>query len=253
MLGKRSYRNYSYGPNGRTYKRRGINLTRPPTYRRNQAWQDWRVMKYIARKPLNLRTGGFLGKEVKFVDYGRNGSVTNGTFSLVDPTTSCLNAVAQGSGESERIGRKITSRSLHIRGSLALGSPTAQSQRVRVIVFKDCQTNGATTVGTSVIDGAVGVSPVINSFRNLENLSRFTILKDKTFILRPDIAFDGTAIVGNAPDLSFIWNFNLTGEVSFDGPTADISDITDNAYHIMAASEAGGVSLIYTSRFRYLG
>ena len=249
MLGKRSYRNYSYGPTGRTYKRRGINLTRPPTYRRNQGWQDWRAMKYIARKPLNLRTGGFLGKERKFVDYSAGGYVLN-TWNLNDPAAGALNAVAQGNGESQRIGRAISNASLHIDGTISLLTQ-AIGQEIKIIVVKDTQTNGAPLTPGSVMIGNV------NSFRNLEWLTRYQVLYSRVFTLNPSITLDAANnVIGNNPRRNFSINVKLTGSTTFDGTTADVSDITDCSYHLLACSTnsaAQGLRVDYLSRFRYYG
>lgn len=247
MLGKRSYRNYSYGPTGRTYKRRGINLTRPPTYRSNQQWQDWRTMKYIARRPLNLRTGGFIGKELKFVDYSYAGNVGT-SWALEMPAVGSFNAVAAGSGESERIGRKITNNSLFIRGVLRENTSGIVCSRTRLVLVKDCQTNGASLTPATIMAGG------IDSFRNLEQISRFKVLYDKTFVLTPMISHDGTTKFTNVPLRSFSINVKLTGDTLYDGPTAGISDITDNSYHLISiCSVSTGVTLTYDARFRYTG
>lgn len=250
MLGKRSYRNYSYGPTGRTSKRRGINLTRPPTYRRNQGWQDWRAMKYIARKPLNLRTGGFTGKELKFVDYSVASSALPSSWTLWDPATGALNAVAQGNGESQRIGRKITNSSLHIRGILNASSTVANGASCRIVVFKDNQSNGAAPTPSNVMTSG------INGFRNLEYVSRFQVLVDKVYNINPSITFNGNTSTLNAssPNRHIAFNMKISSDTTFDGTTADISDITDGSYHVMVISDAAtACNFFYSSRFRYLG
>jgi len=252
MLGKRTYRNYFYTPTGRTPKRRGINLTRPPTYRRNQAWQDWRAMKYIARKPLNLRTGGFIGKELKFVDYSRSGGTgLANTWTLCNPASGALNAVAQGDGESQRIGRKITPSSLHIRGVIDMNSSTSNTASVRVVVVKDLQTNAAALTPSQVM------TPGLNGFRNLEYVSRFQVVYDKIFTLSPAVGWNSQAntVLSNGPDRYFRINLRCNDkDILFDGPTADISDIVNVAYSVIACgTTASGVGFNYESRFRYLG
>lgn len=231
-----------------------FSFRRPRGYKQSQSWQDWRAMKLIASRPLkpNLRTGGYVGKELKFVDYAFNGSVSN-TWAPLNPSgVGCLNAVAQGAGESERIGRKITNHSLHIRGVISMPPTTALARTVRIIIVKDTQTNGAQLSASSVIAPS-GVSKNYLGWRNLEHVSRFQVLMDNLFVIQPDIASDGTDLHGNSPMRNFNLNVKCAGTTLFDDPTAQVSSITDNSYHIIACASAGGVSLEYNCRFRYMG
>lgn len=236
------------------YKRRPrINLIRPAGYRTSQSWQDWRAMKYIARNPMppapfrNIRTGGYLGKELKFVDNTYQSAVAV-NWTLEMPATGSFNAVAVGAGESERIGRKISNSSLHIRGNLILsGATPALSSRCRIVLVKDNQTNGAALVPGNVIVGG------IDGFRNLEHVSRFQILFDRTYTLTPAITYDGSMIITNQPRRSFTINVKTSGDTLYDGPTAGISDITDCSYQLIAISDYLAITIDYQSRFRYRG
>lgn len=232
--------------------KRRINLTRPSTYRTNQAWQDWRAMKYIARRPLNIRTGGFLGKELKFVDYQIDPTLVTTAWMLLNPAVGALNAIAQGAGESQRIGRKVTNASLHIRGRLAFsGTNITTSRIIRIVVLKDSQANGATITPANVFN-AVGDS--IDQFRDLERISRFQVLYDKRIALNPAIGWSGAGgVISNQVSLPFAVNLRCPTSTNYSAPTADVSDIVDNAYHIIASASGTGVAVDYTSRFRYRG
>lgn len=243
------------------YKRRTINLIRPAGYRSNQAWQDWRAMKFIAARPIppvpsrNIRTGGFTGKELKFIDQSLAAAVIGTTWTLMDPATGALNAVAQGNGESERIGRRITNVSLHIRGWISTNNGDADANIIRVCVVRDTQTNGAALTPPEL----PFADNNINSYRNLEWLKRFNVLYDKTFVLNPSITGSGAGntVISNSPTRYFTANFNLSGTTDFDGTTANVSDITDNSIHVLAIhyprSGPSTALLEYTSRFRYTG
>lgn len=243
------------------YKRRTINLIRPSGYRSNQGWQDWRAMKFIAARPIppvpsrNIRTGGFLGKELKFVDYNGQSNNTVTSWQLENPTVGCLNAIAQGDGESQRIGRKVTNRSVHVKGYITLGNSNTNRGTsgavVRIVLFKDTQTNGAAPTPTDVM-----TPNNVNAFRNLEYTTRYQVLYDKTFTINPSITHDGTKLDGNYAKRPFSINCNLSDTTTFDGTTADISDIVDNSYHLIASAFNDGgppVYLVYQSRFRYMG
>lgn len=249
LLAKRPYR-----PSVFQSRKRRINLVRPPGYRTNQSWQDWRAMKYIARRPIrmNFRTGGFIGKELKFVDYTRQqAAATGGVWYLADPPTGALNAVAQGDGESQRIGRKYSSASLHIRGTYSLSNPNANNGcTLRVVIFRDTQSNGAAPTPLNVMNAG------INGFRNLEYVSRFAVMYDKTFTLNPSIAFNTstTQEFSSNPERYFSMNFKLSGDILANGPNADISDIVDTSYHVMiCASASAAILFSYSSRYRYRG
>lgn len=218
-----------------------INLTRPTSYRTNYQYQQ-----YLKRK--NLRTGGFLGKELKFVDYTYGINPVTSTWQLEVPSTGALNAVAQGSGESQRNGRKITNASLHIKGNFSLTTSRAHGVEVRIVVVKDNQTNGAALTPANVMTQGV------HGFRNLEWVSRYTVLADKTYVLNPSITHTGTTNDGNAPIRPFSLNVNLSGTTSFDDVNADISDITDCAYQVISCCSAANAAQIqYQSRFRFYG
>lgn len=231
-----------------------ISFRRPRGYKQSQAWQDWRAMKVIASRPIppapsNYRSGGYLGKERKFKDSTVLISLAP-AWTLASPATGALNAVAQGNGETERDGRKISNSSLHINGSFVTRSH--EGSEVRIIVFKDTQTNGAAPSPANVIVGG------INGFRNLEWVNRFRILYDKTFVVNPQVYVDpnnANTPTSNAPCRDFRANFKLTDTTMFDNTTADIANITDNSYHVMACSTDSSMqgTLEFTSRFRFYG
>lgn len=204
------------------------------------------------RYPRRITPAVIAPKELKFVDSSFNGSVSN-SWNLAAPTSiGALNAIAQGTGESERIGRKVSNNSIHIRGQLAISPATPQSRLVRILVVKDSQTNGAPLSPTDVIASS-GTAFAIHGWRNLETVSRFNVLVDKTFALNPDISFDGTATSTNSMVLPIKFNLKCSGTTLYDDTTANISNITDNSYHVLTCASGGGVSFQYNCRFRFTG
>jgi hypothetical protein len=129
---------------------------------------------------------GTVGAELKFHDLDIDDAVVaaNGTIAQV----SC-NLIAQGVTESQRIGRKCTIRNINWRYQIQL--PNAQNMTsvldtVRVILYQDKQANGATATVTGILE-----SDDFQSFNNLANKGRFTILMDRTH------AINATAGSGN--------------------------------------------------------
>lgn len=115
--------------------------------------------------------------EMKFFDTAlayttitNSGVITSPTFNLID----------LGTGEQNRIGRKVTVKRIQIRGTLQNRSqedPAMTSNKFRVIVYQDKQCNGAAATVTDILDSAD-----VDSFRNLQNSQRFRILSDKFYV-----------------------------------------------------------------------
>lgn len=243
ILGKRSYRKYN---NGAQYNNRPF---KKPRYSRKRTT--------ATRRLLNYRTGGYSNIETKFVDYNVALSGVSNIISGAkhDPAVNCLNAIAQGDGESDRDGRKATIKSLHIKGTVTAAEADKFGTKVRVIIVKDTQTNGVQLSPIDVLQVPPGQINQIDAFRNLQYTSRFKVYYDKTFVLNPVPYWNtlGAVAVGNEPRRDFTVNLtNLNCNVIFDGTTADVSTITDNSFHLLAYTDQGA-AVTYNSRCRFVG
>lgn len=98
----------------------------------------------------------------------------NGTFQL-------LNGISQGDGASSRDGNQIRIKSIESRMTFNTNASTPTSGFVRCIWFIDLQAKGTAPVQSDLLQTHGPVSIVWP--RNLDNRSRFLILKDKTFAL----------------------------------------------------------------------
>lgn len=211
----------------------------------------------------NVRTGGYLGIENKFIDYTVSGSTiadTN-TGAEQDPATAnSISAIAQGDGESNRDGRKALINSVLIRGSVllqGLGSVSTVQEPVvvRVALVLDQQTNGAQLDSEDVFLPATNVE---HAFRNLQFTRRFRVLRDKTFVLNPQAAAGTGSVNDTSPVITaFNWFIgNLKIPVTFTDTTAVVANIMDNSLHVIAFTSsisAGLVLLNYQSRVRFTG
>jgi len=203
------------------------------------------------RASMNMRTGGFLGIENKFVDLNFSGDLgVSVTGSECDPATVlALNAIAQGDGESERDGRVCRLRSVHVKGLLTKdSSSTAPSTFVRLLLVLDTQTNGAQLNAEDVI---VSASSTI-TFRNLQYAKRFRVLRDQLYTLNSQ---SGVATAFGGANKTFEWNVPLNNLVcTHSGTTASVANIQDNSLHVIAiGSNAADVALAYRSRVRFVG
>lgn len=122
-----------------------------------------------------VRTGGWAnpvrGGELKFKDLNvtLNPVANSTTFSL----PILLNGLIPGSGASERIGRKVTWKSLLIRYSHGLAVTSTGGAPLRILVIYDKQANAAAPFITDVL-----LADNFNSPNNLSNRDRFVTLFD---------------------------------------------------------------------------
>lgn len=200
-----------------------------------------------------VRTAGFYGRfagtgtELKFFDgTGSAGSVSNA--GVIDEDS--LNEIVQGAGESQRLGRKCTIKSLHIKGDVTLPPQTAastSSDRLRFIVYLDKQTNGSAAAVTDILEAAN-----INSYLNLANKGRFRILSDKMHTLVAHGATaSGAAYTFGEVAKAFNLNLKLNVPLEFDGATGAITELRSNNIGVLLISHGGIASTSYRWRVRY--
>ncbi len=99
------------------------------------------------------------------------------------PQAGTILAIAQGTAEQQRIGRKITITNINIRGNFTLPpGATFSSDMGRLIIYLDKQCNGATAAVTDIIKTNT-VNECYRDFLNLSNSGRFVILQDLYFTM----------------------------------------------------------------------
>ncbi len=89
-----------------------------------------------------------------------------------------LLTIPEGVGEEQRIGRRLTITNILWRYTVTLPFTTLQAETsdvVRVMLIKDQQANGALPANTDLLE-----SDDFQSFNNLSNSKRFSVLMDKT-------------------------------------------------------------------------
>lgn len=171
------------------------------------------------------------------------------------PTLLCLPVT--GSDFNQRIGRKITIKSVYIRGRVGIqsgfGISTADSpsQQARFLIFADLQPNGAAPAVTDLLVSADPASQL-----NLNNRDRFVILSDKEYAFDP---YSKTAAAGgqNGHSIANVKVYKkLNMEVIFNAVNGgSIADIQSGAlYMLWLGSEASGaqdINAILSTRVRY--
>lgn len=216
---------------------------------------------------LNKRTGGFMGLELKFVDFTHadaaltvNGNVADGEQD--NATTLCWNAMVEGTGESERLGRFISMKSVSLKGQIEIGSQEALGSPPHTEVFSiylilDKQANGAVANSEDVFTNPASTNAdgLTSMFINMENTDRFQILDSTRVFLKPEFVLDGEAPTTFASialrgtfNLKYRWNRGK--KVLFEGTGGTIANIRDNAVHLMIFSTFAA-SLVVNGRCRY--
>lgn len=263
---KRSFSRFD-GASSAVAKRRRLNV---PTLTASLAPRRVSASSLVVTQVPNLRTGGFLGIENKYVDYSVSAQAlaTAWTSGELDPATAlCLNTVTQGTGQSQRDGRVQTVNAVHIKGFLQAAATESittppSDMLVRLALVLDTQTNAAQLAAENVFDPAANND--VDSFRNLEYTKRFQVLKDK--MIRIPVAAatqnEGAANLFASGAVRIPFKFNhvfkkpLKVRYSDSASPATIAEITDNSLHLVgvyssAYSEAPTIS--YDSRCRFTG
>lgn len=196
------------------------------------------------------RTGGYYGRffpageELKFFD-------TAHTFSFDStpevPAGGQLCLIPQGVTESTRVGRKCTVRSISMKGTLTYnpGTSTAGATTIWLTLVLDKQCNGA-----AATNGDVYVGNPMNNFRNMANISRFTVLK------RIIIDFNSTAGVSGAYSASqktFGFTKKCNIPLEFSSTTGALTELKTNNLFLLANSYPGDdlVTIAGVTRIRF--
>ena len=196
--------------------------------------KERRAKRYRGFQPRSFARG-----EWKYLDTAINQPInTTGAQTL-------LNALAPGSGASQRIGMKVSIRSVQFRLFPYAMNGTGHDQFARLCIFLDRQSNGANPTLASHLS-----ANNILAQRSLVERKRFKIIWDKTRVLNAS-GESGTAVV-------------YTGYIKFrrpilvefnSGVAGTISDIASNSMYlytvgsIAAGATAGAVE--GTVRIRY--
>ncbi len=166
-----------------------------------------------------------------------------------------INVIPQGITESERIGRKCTITNIGWRYDIFLVKVDAQATAtngdvLRVILYLDKQTNGATATVLNILQTAD-----YQSFNNLSNKGRFTILMDKTHVINYlSLASDNAGVVSSANvtrSFTFFKKTNINIEYDDSAATGALTTIRTNNLGILTISREGQVRIVSKIRLRF--
>jgi len=213
--------------------------------------------KFIKPSNLNLNQ---VGPELKYVDTEATDTAVPAGTSSVDFVL--LNSIAQGSDNTNRIGRKITVKSIDINaiftGMIASGTTGTPSAMIRWWVLVDAQPDGATATPADVWKST---STFAVAHRNLDTSERFKILRTGTFDLCNQSSAAGNssgAPSAGFPDKAYLDIYiPLNDAVKYSGTSTGISNIASGAYYFCYCADIAtplnttGCTVVYDARVKF--
>lgn len=179
------------------------------------------LVRLGGRLPMN-RTRGSL-TELKNIDVN---PINFPAFGATTGQLTLLNGCIQGSGATNRIGRRITMRSIQLRGRIQVAATTTGASPVRLIIFYDRQANGTAPTATDLLN-----ADTISDFNNLSNNRRFVIVAEQI-----------RSCIGTAGPQSIYFNMykriKLITEFNT-GNAGTVGDIQTGSLYCLAYASAG--------------
>lgn len=220
------------------YKDRSVGRKRPKSGGGRQTKYRKPAVITAAQKRAIMKAAG---AELKFHDT----PLTTTTVSNAGAVLSNLTTVTQGVEDEQRIGRAITVENVLVRGQVQIPAGSTSTDRVRIMVVQDRQTNKATYSTSDLLEHGK-----IDSFRNLSNAKRFNVLLDKFIDLNVPAGVTGSF---GAVTHSFKTSRSCNIEVEYDGTTGSVSELVGNSITVFAISQSGVATILYESRIRFRG
>lgn len=184
-----------------------------------------------------------LGIEKKYFDTTVAAAAVPNGGSIKDS----LNLIPQGTTDVTRIANKVTLRNINLHMSFSLPTQAIAAplgDKVRVILYMDQQANGATAAVTDILKTAT-----IDSFRNMDQVERFVILKDKTFDIniKSQDAAAGSAVTVKGLNISKKCGYNL----HFSSTTGAITELRSNNIGLLMISFLATAQVQYIARVKF--
>ncbi len=197
--------------------------------------------------------GGSRGKERKFRDFIYDDALVSTTWVVMPTASETILKIPQGTGESQRIGRKILVKSLTSMFHCFI--PTTSGalglhDNITIKLILDTQANGAVPPSADVVETATE----IKTFNNLANSGRFKTLWTRKLNLQHQAgAGNGSTNVWGGQAVDFTVHQRLNMPVEYDGTTGVITEIQSNNLFYLSCSNHGHIGFTSRSRLRFTG
>ena len=193
--------------------------------------------------------------EKKYKDTPVSLTVTDHTTGWAKLDT--IAVVAQGDTESTRVGRALLIHSIHMNLELQLNGGTAATadckDKYRIMLVLDKQNNATThtaaSIASALIQDNTSAVRALNSFRNLSNSKRFTVLREWNFSAGPEsYAYNGTNIdhEGMVKNLEYHKEFKRPIKYEYNATTTSGSagTLTQNNIFLIAVRQGAANTTI---------
>lgn len=185
--------------------------------------------------------------EVKFFDK----VIDQTQISATGIMASQLFTLSEGDSQSQRHGRKVHLTSIQWNGVVTLEStnlPAHATDTVRLLILRDRQANRALPGITDIL-----VQPQWESYRNLENKSRFSIIYEKRISLYGAVSGDGSLTITSPVEKNFRMFRKLNIPILYNDSanTGVIATINSNNVVCLLISRNARVNIESCMRFRY--
>ncbi len=187
-----------------------------------------------------------VARELKFLD---NNAATVALAVGGGFIFSSLNVIPQGAAEDERIGVKVTLRTVQISGSLLQvdsGSAGQTTNRVRLLLVWDKQNSGGSGANLNEV-----INPVVDGMRDVANMARFVVLKSWLITtVSMSGGGDGTTNAFGETQKPFKFYKKCSIPIHYDAATGGITEQTSNNIFFAAWMESANPQVLLTAQFR---
>lgn len=165
-----------------------------------------------------------------------------------NPLITLLNGVPTGTDWSNRIGRKITMLSIHVRGIFRATSTLANDQLARAILIYDAQTNQVTPSGADIFQT---VADDAYSYMNLANRDRFRVIAEFTQVIQPKVT---AGVVVASQSYNYEWYRKLNLSVLYDNTGSLVGDVITGGLFMVSVCGGGAVDFVhqFSARLRFV-
>ncbi len=197
------------------------------------------------------RTGGFYRTrpEMKFHDVLSLDEIPISSSGVI--VASSVNTIAQGVGESQRIGRKCTIHTIDWHYTLTLPGQIGDvgADIVRVILYQDMQTNGGSAAVLQILQ-----TTDFQAHYNPENRKRFRILFDRSWAINATAGGSGTT--GDqtySKSVHGMYKKRCHIPIEFSSTTGAITEMRSNNIGVLAITKLGDCGLQSSLRLWFSG
>lgn len=192
----------------------------------------------------------FPSHELKFLDVASTGGIAFGndnTGATGAVSFVLLNGSVPGTGATNRIGRKISMKSLFVRFYYDANSTTSSGYLRSMIVY-DMQANGVAPTAADLFSG--GGTPFITMLTNMDNRDRFKIIHDRTLYISAGTAVSDSNMKYYKKYFKWKNGLNVIYNAGSAGTVADIQ--TGSLYLVvMSCHSTANLNARVESRVRF--